>query len=164
MMAPNFLGTVLGPCRPGNTPALLDSLLHTVVRHVGLCRTRGALSLVELGQHHRFNRAARNESRHEKPSVTTVAVGARLVCGLTGELLWTGTAHANSVEQQNRQQGGQVGRWLSAVDKQIISTFNDKSHPRAGSPNGMLFAPTRRTTKRRNTNRRYARLERVLPP
>lgn len=84
-------------------------------------------------------------------SVTTVAVEARLVGGLTGDVLWKGSARASSAEQQNQQQGGLVGMLLTAVIKQIISTVKDESHPMAGlatrrllvagSPNGMLFGP-----------------------
>jgi hypothetical protein len=84
-------------------------------------------------------------------SVTTVAVEAKLVSGLTGDLLWKGSASASSAEQQNQQQGGLVGMLFTAVVKQIISTIKDESHPMAGlatcrllatgSSQGMLHGP-----------------------
>jgi hypothetical protein len=84
-------------------------------------------------------------------SVTTVAVDAKLVSSLTGDLLWKGSARASSAEQQNQQQGGLVGMLLTAVVKQIVSTMRDESHPMAGlatqrllaagRTNGMLFGP-----------------------
>lgn len=84
-------------------------------------------------------------------SVTTVAVDAKLVSGLTGDLLWKGSARASSTEQQNQQQGGLVGMLITAAIKQIVSTVKDESHPMAGvatqrllaagGPRGMLHGP-----------------------
>ena len=64
-------------------------------------------------------------------SETSVSVQARLVDGLTGELLWEGAARASSAEQQSQQQG-LVSMLITAAVNQIISSVRDDSHPIAG--------------------------------
>lgn len=84
-------------------------------------------------------------------SDTSVTVQARLVNGRTGDLMWAGTARASTAEQQNQQQGGLVGKLITAVVTQVISSIRDDSHPMArlatqrlltaGQPRGMLHGP-----------------------
>jgi hypothetical protein len=64
-------------------------------------------------------------------SETSVSVQARLLDGLTGELLWEGAARASSAEQQNQEQG-LVSMLITAAANQIISSVRDDSHPMAG--------------------------------
>ena len=83
-------------------------------------------------------------------SDTTVAVQARLVNGVTGDVLWEGSARASTAEQKN-QSHGLAGLLIAAVVNQVISTVRDDSHQMAGlathrllsagAARGILYGP-----------------------
>jgi hypothetical protein len=84
-------------------------------------------------------------------SVTVVTASAKLVDLKTGDVLWQGTASANSNEGNNGTGGGLIGMLVIAAIKQIANSAIDKSHDiagvtsyrllHAGPPNGLLYGP-----------------------
>jgi hypothetical protein len=81
-------------------------------------------------------------------SSTTVAADAKLVDLRTGQLLWEGSALAQS-DEGGSSGGGLVGLMVKAVVNQVIASVSDKGHTvagvatqrllTAGQPNGMLY-------------------------
>jgi hypothetical protein len=69
----------------------------------------------------------------------------------TGDVLWQGSASANSNEGSNYGGGGLIGMLVTAAVKQIANSLTDKGHDiagvtsyrllHAGPPNGLLYGP-----------------------
>ncbi|SMG59741.1 DUF799 domain-containing protein [Paraburkholderia susongensis] len=88
---------------------------------------------------------------HVLDSATVVTASAKLVDLKTGDVLWQGSASANSNEGGNYSGGGLVGMLVNAAVKQIANSLTDKSHDiaavtsyrllHAGPPNGLLYGP-----------------------
>ncbi|KXU85382.1 hypothetical protein CI15_19585 [Paraburkholderia monticola] len=84
-------------------------------------------------------------------SATVVTASAKLVDLKTGDVLWQGSASANSNEGNNYSGGGLIGMLVIAAVKQIANSVADKSHDiagvtsyrllHAGPPNGLLYGP-----------------------
>jgi hypothetical protein len=84
-------------------------------------------------------------------SATVVTASAKLVDLKTGDVLWQGSASANSNEGNNYGGGGLIGMLVIAAVKQIANSVADKSHDiagvtsyrllHAGPPNGLLYGP-----------------------
>jgi hypothetical protein len=84
-------------------------------------------------------------------SATVVTASARLVDLKTGDVLWQGSASANSNEGNNYAGGGLIGMLVTAAVKQIANSLTDKGHDiagvtsyrllNAGPPNGLLYGP-----------------------
>ncbi|MCF7521969.1 DUF799 domain-containing protein [Neisseria sp. ZJ106] len=84
-------------------------------------------------------------------SDTRVSAEATLIDSKTGKTLWTGSASASSIENQNSGQSGLLGMLVSALIDQIASSVTDKGFDIAqvtGSrllgadmPRGILFGP-----------------------
>jgi len=88
---------------------------------------------------------------HVLDSATVVTASAKLVDLKTGDVLWQGSASANSNEGNNYSGGGLIGMLVMAAVKQIANSMADKSHDiaavtsyrllHAGPPNGLLYGP-----------------------
>lgn len=84
-------------------------------------------------------------------SATVVTASAKLVDLNTGDVLWQGSASANSNEGRNDSGGGLIGMLVTAAIQQIADSVTDKSHDiaavtsyrllHAGPPNGLLYGP-----------------------
>lgn len=84
-------------------------------------------------------------------SETVVSVEGRIVDLRTGQLLWQGSAHASSAENDGGNQAGLVGLLVKALVTQIVGTATDAGFTYAavanqrllGAPmrNGVLFGP-----------------------
>jgi hypothetical protein len=84
-------------------------------------------------------------------SVTVVSASAKLVDLRSGDVLWQGSATANSNEGNNSSGGGLIGMLVVAAIKQISNSLTDKSHDmagvtsyrllHAGPPSGLLYGP-----------------------
>lgn len=84
-------------------------------------------------------------------SVTVVSASAKLVDLKSGDVLWQGSATANSNEGNNSSGGGLIGMLVVAAIKQISNSLTDKSHDiagvtsyrllHAGPPTGLLYGP-----------------------
>jgi hypothetical protein len=84
-------------------------------------------------------------------SVTAVSASAKLVDLKSGDVLWQGSATANSNEGNNNGGGGLIGMLVVAAIKQISNSLTDKSHDiagvtsyrllHAGPPGGLLYGP-----------------------
>ncbi|NUX99988.1 DUF799 domain-containing protein [Paraburkholderia youngii] len=88
---------------------------------------------------------------HVLDSATVVTASARLVDLKTGDVLWQGSASANSNEGDNYVGGGLIGMLATAAIKQIANSLTDRGHDiagvtsyrllHAGPPNGLLYGP-----------------------
>jgi hypothetical protein len=88
---------------------------------------------------------------HVLDSATVVTASAKLVDLKTGDVLWQGSASANSNEGNNYSGGGLIGMLVMAAVKQIANSMADRSHDiaavtsyrllHAGPPNGLLYGP-----------------------
>ncbi|PLZ03390.1 hypothetical protein CY652_06180 [Burkholderia sp. WAC0059] len=88
---------------------------------------------------------------HIVDSATVVTASAKLIDLKTGDILWQGSASANSNEGNNSSGGGLIGMLIIAAVKQIANSLTDKSHDiaavtsyrllHAGPPNGLLYGP-----------------------
>jgi hypothetical protein len=88
---------------------------------------------------------------HVIDSTTVVTASAKLVDLKTGDVLWQGSASANSNEGNNYGGGGLIGMLVTAAVKQIANSLTDKGHDiaavtsyrllHAGPPNGLLYGP-----------------------
>ena len=76
-------------------------------------------------------------------SVAIVTAEARLVDLKTNNVLWTGSASANSEEGRSQQQGGLAALLITALIKQVVGTVVDQSHPLAGITSQRLLAAGR---------------------
>jgi hypothetical protein len=84
-------------------------------------------------------------------SATVVTASAKLVDLKTGDVLWQGSATANSNEGNNYGGAGLVSMLVAAAVQQIADSLTDRSHDmaavtsyrllHAGPPNGLLFGP-----------------------
>ncbi len=83
-------------------------------------------------------------------SATVVTASAKLVDLKNGEVLWQGSATANSEEGSNNG-GGLIAMLVVAAIKQVANSLTDKSHDiagitsyrllHAGPPTGLLYGP-----------------------
>ncbi|MGF6662180.1 hypothetical protein QF000_003825 [Paraburkholderia atlantica] len=88
---------------------------------------------------------------HVVDSATVVTASAGLVDLKTGDVLWQGSASANSNEGNNYAGGGLIGMLVTAAIKQVADSLTDKGHDiagvtsyrllHAGPPNGLLYGP-----------------------
>ncbi|MFM0040067.1 DUF799 domain-containing protein [Paraburkholderia strydomiana] len=88
---------------------------------------------------------------HIVDSATVVTTSAKLVDLKTGDVLWQGSASANSNEGSNYGGGGLIDMLVTAAVKQIANSLTDKGHDiagvtsyrllHAGPPNGLLYGP-----------------------
>jgi hypothetical protein len=88
---------------------------------------------------------------HVLDSATVVTASAKLVDLKTGDVLWQGSASANSNEGNNCSGGGLIEMLVIAAVKQIANSMADRSHDiaavtsyrllHAGPPNGLLYGP-----------------------
>ncbi|WP_321914152.1 MULTISPECIES: DUF799 domain-containing protein [unclassified Paraburkholderia] len=84
-------------------------------------------------------------------SATVVTASAKLVDLKSGDVLWQGSATANSNEGNNSSGGGLIGMLVMAAIKQVANSLTDKSHDiagvtsyrllHAGPPTGLLYGP-----------------------
>ena len=74
-------------------------------------------------------------------SDTRVEVNAKIVDLRSGDLLWEGSAHASSAEQQQQNQGGLAGLLVAALVNQIIGTTTDAAYSFAGIADQRLLSP-----------------------
>jgi hypothetical protein len=84
-------------------------------------------------------------------SATVVTASAKLVDLKSGDVLWQGSASANSNEGNNNSGGGLIGMLVMAAIKQVANSLTDKSHDiagvtsyrllHAGPPTGLLYGP-----------------------
>ncbi|MFP3507772.1 GNA1162 family protein, partial [Burkholderia sp. SIMBA_062] len=65
-------------------------------------------------------------------SATVVTASAKLVDLKSGDVLWQGSASANSNEGNNNSGGGLIGMLVMAAIKQVANSLTDKSHDIAG--------------------------------
>ncbi|MBN3857203.1 DUF799 domain-containing protein [Paraburkholderia sp. Ac-20340] len=83
-------------------------------------------------------------------SATIVTASAKLVDLKSGDVLWQGSATANS-EESNNNGGGLIAMLVMAAIKQVANSLTDKSHDiagitsyrllHAGAPTGLLYGP-----------------------
>ncbi|WP_321817121.1 MULTISPECIES: DUF799 domain-containing protein [unclassified Paraburkholderia] len=83
-------------------------------------------------------------------SATIVTASAKLVDLKSGDVLWQGSATANS-EEGNNNGGGLIAMLVMAAIKQVANSLTDKSHDiagitsyrllHAGAPTGLLYGP-----------------------
>lgn len=84
-------------------------------------------------------------------SVTRVTAAAKLIDLKTGAVLWSGSATANSNEQDNSVDLNPISMLVKAVVKQVMASSTNKSHQIAGitacrllavgGKNGLLYGP-----------------------